>query len=42
MKIKKSKIVKAYVCIVCSKKSKGKKRCCGKNMMDQEKGSWNS
>jgi hypothetical protein len=39
---KKSK-ERLYICTVCGKKKKSKKRvkCCGKSMITKEKGSWN-
>ncbi len=34
---------KAYICKVCGKKKKSskKEKCCSKEMVAQEKGSWN-
>jgi len=34
---------KLYVCVACGKKKKAKRKvkCCGKNMVAKEKGSWN-
>lgn len=43
MKKKKTKKEKSYVCVICGKKSKTSKKvkCCGKDMTDKSKGSWN-
>ena len=40
----KRKKEKTYICVVCSKKKKGKKasKCCGKNMIAKEKATWNA
>ena len=35
---------KSYVCVVCGKQEKasGKVQCCGKDMLAEEKGTWNA
>ena len=43
MEKKLSKKEKAYVCVICGKKKKSttKVRCCNKDMVSKERGSWN-
>jgi hypothetical protein len=40
---RKSRREKTYICVVCgrSRKAKRKVKCCGKEMLAKDKGSWN-
>lgn len=43
MKTRKTKKEKTYICVVCGKKTKAKKKvkCCSRDMVSEDKGSWN-
>jgi len=42
MKKRKTVKEKTYICSICGKKKKSKKKtkCCSKNMLTEEKGNW--